>query len=193
MFTRSLPLLLLVLLLLTGCNSAPTSRSTRMTVDDLNEMSEAMAQSLARSDALRDRTPTSEPWVISIDRAQNLSSDVMTESEKWFVVQKLRSTLPIQAMSKQKNITFVIPKERLDAIRANPKLDVGSDPNFGATRKPTHQMNATFRSLTRANKEGTGRTEAYYCEFEIMEFASAVPVWADKFEYKRGATGHIWD
>ncbi len=185
--------LFLVVLLLAGCASAPVSRSTRMTVEDLEEMSAQMSQSLAASDAFRTRTATSEPWVISIDKAMNLSSDIMTESERWYVIQKLRSTLPIRALGQQRNVTFVIPKERLDAMRANPKLDVSGDPNFGAQRKPTHQMTATFRSLTRANQEGTGRTESYYCEFEIMEFATGVPVWNDKFEYKRGATGHIWD
>ncbi len=183
--------LLSVCLALTSCATTGASRSSRMTTEDLTEMSEAMAQSLAQSDALRNRTPTSEPWVISIDRVQNLTTDIITESERWYVIQRLRSSLPIRAMSQQKNITFVIPKERLDAMRNDPKIDVSTDPNFGTQRTPTHQMTAKFMGSERAI--ALARTDTYYCEFEIMNFATGVPEWTDRFEYKREAVGHIWD
>lgn len=182
--------LCLCLLTLPGCaTTAP--QSSRMTTEDFTEMGEAMAQSLARSSALRDRTPQSEPWVISIDRVQNLTKDIITESERWYVIQRLRSSLPIRAMSQQKNITFVMPKERLDALRNNPKIDVGEDPNYGSQRAPTHQMTGKFIGSERAN--ATQRTDSYFCEFEIMNLASGVPEWTDKFEYKRDAIGHVWD
>jgi len=189
MHTR-IALCLLTTMLLTGCGSSKP-QSTRMTAEDLTEMSEAMAQSLAQSDALRDRTAGSTPWVISIDRVQNLTKDIITESERWYVIQRLRSSLPIRAMSQQKNITFVIPRERLDAIRNNPKIDVSDDPNFGSQRTPTHQMNAKFIGGERA--DATNRTDTYYCEFEIMNLATGVPEWTDRFEYKRTAKGHVWD
>ncbi len=184
-----------VSLLLAGC-AASAPASTRMTVDDLNEMAAAMSQSLARSDAMGERTPNSPHWVISIDKALNLSSDIITESERWFVVQKVRSSMPIQAFSKQKNITFIIPAERYDMMRRDPRFGVKGEEGFGRA-KPTHQMTATFRSVTRGSAEG--RTDQYYCEFEILDISSPLaqgggsPVWIDKFEYKRAAIGHIWD
>lgn len=181
---------ILSLLLAVGCGTSKP-QSSRMTAQDFTEMSEAMAQSLAQSDALRDRTAASEPWVVSIDRVQNLTKDVITESGRWYVIQRLRSSLPIRAMSQQRNITFVIPKERLDALKANPKIDVSDDPNFGATRKPTHQMTAKFIGSERA--QATSRTDTYYCEFEMMNLATGVPEWTDRFEYKRSAVGHVWD
>lgn len=180
---------LFAMVLFVGCASTG-ARSTRMTVGDLNAMADAMAQSLARSDALRERTADSPLWVISIDKVLNLSSDVMTEAEQWFVIAKLRGSLPLQAMSKERNIRFVIPAEQTRKMRRDPNLDTRGD-TFGSERKPTHQMTATFHSATRA--DATHRTELYYCEFVIIEFATAVPVWTDKFEYKRGAVGHVWD
>ena len=177
------------LLSMASCATAP--KSSRMTTEDFTEMSEAMAQSLAQSDALGNRTPASEPWVISIDRVQNLTKDIITESERWYVIQRLRSSLPIRAMSQQKNIVFVIPRERLDAIRNNPNIDVSDDPNFGIQRTPTHQMTAKFIGSERAI--ALTRTDTYYCEFEIMNLATGVPEWTDRFEYKRQAHGHIWD
>ena len=179
----------LCLLTLTGCATAP--QSSRMTTEDFTDMSEAMAQSLARSSALRDRTPQSEPWVISIDRVQNLTKDIITESERWYVIQRLRSSLPIRAMSQQKNITFIMPKERLDALRSNPKIDVSDDANLGSQRTPTHQMTGKFIGSERATS--LQRTDSYFCEFEIMNLATGVPEWTDKFEYKRDAVGHVWD
>lgn len=175
---------------LVGCTSNAGSRSSRMTVDDLNAMASEMSQSLAKSDAFRERTPTSPPWVISTDKVLNLSNDVMTESEQWFVIAKLRGSLPLQSLSKERNIRFVLPAEQVRKMRRDPNLDTRGDA-FGADRKPTHQMTATFHSATRA--DATNRTDLYYCEFEIIDLTSAIPAWTDKFEYKRGAVGHVWD
>ena len=187
------PLLFTMFFVLAGCASTVTTRSSRMTVDDLNAMAGAMAQSLAKSDAICSRTADSPAWVISIDKVLNLSSDVMTEAEQWFVISKLRSSLPLQSLAKERNITFVIPAEQVRKMRRDPNLDTrgAGGQGFGAERKPTHQMTATFHSATRA--DATNRTDLYYCEFEIIEFATAIPVWTEKFEYKRGAVGHVWD
>ena len=183
-------LLLATLLAPAGCG-ASGGTSTRMTADDLHELAAQMAQKLAASDALKQRGPDSEPWVVSFDKALNLSSDLITDSERWYVVHKVQSSLPLQALSQQKNLTFVMPAERLRALRRDPNLDIAADPNFGAQRRPTHQMTATFRSITRA--DALNRTEAYYIEFELLDLRSGEPEWIDKFEYKRAATGHIWD
>jgi hypothetical protein len=187
MFLRTSTLLLF---LLTGC-AVTRPQTTRMTVDDLNEMAAQMAQSLAADEDFRSRTPQSEPWVISINKALNLSTDIITEGERWFVVQKLRSSLPIQALSKQKNVTFVIPAERMAMMKRDPRFGVKDEAGFGEERKPTHTMTATFRGSERAT--ALARTDSYYCEFEILNLSTGEPAWTDKFEYKRAAVGHIWD
>jgi hypothetical protein len=172
-----------------GCASANLPRTTRPTIEDYTEMAEAMAQSLAASDLLRHRTPQSEPWVFAIRKVENLSNEVMTESERWYVMARLQSSLPIQAMQQQKNIRFVIPAERRDQLRRYPELDM--DPLIAADRRPTHVINAVFYSVPRAVRRD--RTDLYYCEFELLPMGDAVPVWVDRFEYKRVAYGHIWD
>lgn len=178
-----------LLLLLAGA-CATTQRSTRMTNDDLVEMSRAMAQSLTLSPWLAERGPDSTPIVVSIDKVRNLSSDVMTESEQWFVIQRLRSSLPITALWDQKKVRFVIPPQRREAMQRRDDLGPDAD-NFGTQRQPTHQMTATFRSITRA--DATHRTDLYYCEFEILDITAGTPVWIDKFEFKRDARGHVLD
>ncbi len=167
-----------------------TQRSTRMTVADFSAMAFEMAQSLARSDALISRTPGSPRWVVAIDRVTNLSDDVMTPSEQWYIVARLRSELPMQALSQQRNLAFVIPAEQARRLRDEEDLETFSE-DFASQRRPTHQMNATFRSLQRAS--ALAQTDTYYCEFELIDLATGVPAWTDRFEYKRSARGHVWD
>lgn len=173
---------------LSGC--AATPRTTRMTASDLTHMSTAMAQSLAQSDALAQRGPTSEPWYITVNKVMNLSSDVMTSSEQWLVIARLRAELPLLALREQKNITFVLPAERVAQLRNHPDY-VEYDERFGSERQVTHEMSATFRSITRA--QAKDRTEVYYAEFEVVDLATGSPVWSDRFEFKREARGHVWD
>ncbi len=161
-----------------------------MTADDFDAMIAAMAASLAHSDPVASRAADSPRWVITIDRVQNLSSDVMTDAEQWAIMARLRGAAPIRALWDQKNIRFVIRAERVEKIRRDPDL-YAFDDSFGAERRPTHQMSATFRSITRAT--AVDRTDLYYCEFEILDMASGEPVWSDRFEYKRSAHGHVWD
>jgi len=179
-------LVIVMSLLAVGCK---TPRSTRTTPDDLLEMSEAMTQSLLASDAIRRRTPDSPPWVITIRKVQNLSNDVLTDAERWYVMAHLRSSLPINTMSRRKNINFVIPAERAELVRQFD--DIQLDGAFAADRRPTHVLDAVFRSATRAS--AIDRTDYYYVEFELLPLDDPVPVWTDRFEYKRVGRGHIWD
>lgn len=179
--------LLSLTLMLTAC--AP-SRTTRMTLSDLDAMGADMAQSLAASGAITSRAPDSTPWVVSIDKVQNLTSDVMTEGEQWGIIARLRGTLPIRALKDQKNIAFVIPPEQMKRIQLDGAV-AGQEQEFGAQRTPTHLMTATFRSVTRAVTKD--RTELYYAEFELLNIHDGTPVWTDRFEYKRQARGHVWD
>ena len=171
-----------------GC--AGPQRTTRMTADDLDSMSHELAASLAASDALAGRNSDSPLWVISISKVQNLSSDVMTVAEQWSVMAKLRGSLPIQALWDQKNVRFVIPADRLEALEARGNLDEVTG-RLGSHRRPTHQMTATFRSITRA--DAGYRSDLYYCEFNLIDLAAGEPVWSDRFEYKRAAAGHVLD
>lgn len=161
-----------------------------MTVDDIEVMGAAMAQSLASSDAVRLRPPDAPRWVVSIDKVLNLSSDVMTESEQWAIMARLRASAPITAMWDQHNIRFVIPPERAAQLRASDNSFEFAR-GFGSQREVTHTMTATFRSVTRAQADR--RTDLYYCEFALVDLRDGAPVWNDRFEYKRAARGAIWD
>lgn len=184
---------------LSACAAEP--RSTRLTVSDLEVISREMAASLGASEALASRGPQSPLWLVSFDRLRNLSSDVLSPAEQWWVIQRVVSSQPILALSEQRNLRFVAPARPNGAVGVSGGLqesggghgtsgeDSGSA--YGAGRRPTHQLTGTLYSVTRATAED--RTELYYCEFVLVDLASGETVWTDKFEFKRVAKGHVWD
>jgi hypothetical protein len=178
---------LITLVVLTACKQ---QRTTRMTGDDFDHMAAEMAQSLAADPDIAGRTPDSPPWVVSIQKVQNLSSDVMSEGEQWGTIARIRGAQPIQRLRQTKNLAFVIPAEQTRKLREQGDLGPNAQ-DFGSDRRPTHVMTATFRSATRMVREA--RTEYYFCEFEVLDLATGEPVWTDKIEYKRAAAGHVWD
>ena len=177
--------LLPLLLMLTAC--AGPDRTTRIAVDDYQAMGVAMGESLASSDAITRRDAASEPWIISLSKVTNLTSDVMTRSEQWAIVQMVRDALPLQTLWDRRRIRLVLPPERRRSVREAAELANPDDVAAGVT----HVMTATFFSTTRAVDDR--RSELYFCKFELIDLRTGAPVWEDTFEYKRAASGNIWD
>lgn len=188
-FTRSTAVgLLACVLLASGCASPP--RTSRLTVGDLREVSRSMARSLARSEAIADRTPDSEPWFVSIDKVRNLSSDVIPVAEQWAAMAMLRSSLPMRELGRDKRVAFVIPPEKVRSLEA----ELPGEPVTDALRKgrrATHTLAATFRSITRGDRER--QSDFYYLEFALFRLGQPQPVWSDRFELKREAVGQLYD
>jgi len=173
-----------------GCASKPVGESTRMTIADIEAMAESMAQSLLSNQSLLERGPTSDPWIVSMDKVLNLSDDVMTQNEQWSIMAQVRGATAIQALSDEKAVRFVIPPERVIELRNSP-YGPDFDDGFANDRQVTHTMTATFRSVTRA--QAKVRSDLYYCEFDLLNLTTGEPVWSDRFEFKRQAKGHVWD
>lgn len=185
-------LLLIAVMLLSGCASS-NRVSTRMTTDDLIESTERMAQSLAASDMLQGRTPNSPQMVVTINRVQNLTSDIIPLSEQWMVIARVRNAMPIQELSQKRNIVFVIPPEQQQTLR-----EAGYDADLGKpTLEPTHVMTATFLSAARTGQNAKGltrqRTDLYYLEYSVFDLNTRQVAWSDRFEFKREASGLLID
>jgi hypothetical protein len=167
-----------------GCAA---KQSTRISVADLEETTAAVANKLRASDLLAQRTPDSPPMIVAIHKVENLTSDIIPEGDRWWMMQRVRASQPILTLSRDKNLRFVIPAEHLQA-----GIDRGNlEDDFAKDRKPTHEMSATFLSATRA--AGKHRTDAYLCEYRITDLASGSLVWTEIFEFKRAAFGKGYD
>ncbi len=167
---------------------ASTQKSTRLTTDDVKELSVQIAASLAASDFLRERSPSSERLVVAIDRVENLSSDVVPVSEQWYLMERIRASTPIGSLGSQRNVAFVIPAAQLRQLKER----VGAEAALaGAGRSPTHAMRGVLRSVTRS--AGVDRTDLYSFETRVLDLASGNVIWSDSFEIKRAAVGKQYD
>ena len=177
-----------------GCASSWSGKanydgeSTAITVDDMQEITAQIADKLRASDFLAARTPESPPLTITINKVLNYTSDVIRDSDRWYLMYRVIDSFSIKTLSKEKNISLVIPAERLKELRA--KVGTGDGP-VGEGRKPTHVMEATFRSAT--FMAGANRTDAYYCQYSIVDIATGETAWSDKFEFKRAAVGRAYN
>ena len=186
---RVTAVLAMIVLYSLGCKSQQTSR---IQIDDYVEMTSAMAQSLRQSDVFAERSAESEPMIVSFDKVLNLSSEILTQGEQWYVVASVRGAQPINSLWDDKRVAFVIPAQY--AIDQRGTLDAErADKGFGSERGVTHTITSTFRSVTRVGEDGQGRTDVYACEFQMLDLNTNEPVWIDLFEFKRTAAGSVRD
>ena len=171
-------------LTLTACASSGAAKSTRLRTGDFRLMTAELAVALSRSSALADRTPDDPPMLIAMDQVENLTADLITPSEGWFLMDRVRSAQDIVALSRERSVRFVIPAARAQGI-----TDI--EPGALAGREPTHALRATIRSVTR--QAGIDRTDLYDIEYRLIELASAEALWTATFPLKRAAVGKAWD
>lgn len=187
----ALTLLTLALVALAASCAAPARRtsgqSTAITTEDMTEITEEITSKLAGSDFLASRTPDSPPLTITLRKVINYTSDVIRDSDRWYLMYRVLDSFSIQTLSKERNIRITIPVERLAELRAN----VPDAERAASARAPTHIMEAIFRSVTASSN--SNRTDAYYCQYRITELASGQVVWSDRFEFKRAAVGRAYN
>jgi hypothetical protein len=180
----------LLCVVLTGCQ---TTRSTRLTIGDLNHVVAEMEAKLLASDFVQDRGPDSPRAIIVINKVQNLTDDVISPGEQWMMMARVRAKLAGSQLRRIKNITFQIAPERFELLRQS-----GFDGDLGPTDPPTHAMTAAFRSATRTvvdPKTGFAnrREDYFYIEYAIQDLQTRDIVWTDKVEFKREAKGLVID
>jgi hypothetical protein len=171
---------------LSGCASTPP-RTTTLIQNDYDHISAEMAAKLRGSEFLASRGPDSPPMQVSIEKVQNLTSQIIPEADQWWFVHKLRAATPMNVLAEQKNIRFVMPPEQVARLRSRGDIDVRAP----AERYPTHTMTATFRTTTRMSEQD--RTELYMCSFSIIHIDTGELVWVDSVEFQRTAQGLMWD
>lgn len=179
-------LALVVLVLMTAC-AAPGRQSTRLTADDLEATTTEIAARLGASAFMASRGPESPRMVVAVQKVENLTSDLIPEREQWWMIQRVRDSAPLLALSRQRNIRFVIPVEHLREGEARGTLPE----NFASSRAPTHEMTATFRSATRA--AAMARTEVYVVDYRITDLGTGELVFNETFSFKRQAMGRSYD
>lgn len=174
--------------MLAGCGGAPKVQTTFLRSVDLIAMTDRMAQSVARDPVISTRRDSDSPWVISMYRVVNHTNQIIPDREKWLYLARLRALLAQSDLSRRCSIIWIIPPERWAMVAE--ELGVSQEPH-GLRMNPTHLLTAEFHALT--NTSGRGRSDAYLCNYQLVDLASGRLVWEDKWEVKRDITGKTYD
>ena len=158
-----------------SCTSPPRARTTFLNSVDLIAMTDQMAASLARDQSIAARTPQSDRWVFSLDRVVNHTNQIIPEREKWLYLVRLRSQLAQTDFARDHHIVWVVPPERWNALRAPEEPDMPPE----VREKPTHLETAEFYATT--NTSGSGRSDAYFTSFQLLDLESGRIVWEDSW------------
>jgi hypothetical protein len=168
------------LIFLAGCGD-PQIHSTRLGSADLVTMTDQMTASLMGSDSIASRGAASAPWVITMDRVSNQSSDIIPEREKWAFVARLRSQLNHSPALQQRNIRFVLSKHAAEQVAER----------YDQRLVPTHALAATFYSITNLGR--AARSDAYLCAFQLLDLRDDQLVWEDRYEVKYATVRNRFD
>ena len=173
--------------LLSACHSAP--KSTRLTVGDMKEISEAMASDLRQSELMQSRSEMSERIWIAMDKVENLSSDLIPRREQWYMMARLQASAALINLSNEKNFAMVVPAEQAFGVEGQQSRREG--PGVYQKRKATHELTGTIRSATRS--DGKARTDVYLTDFRLTSLATGEMLWTGTYEIKRVASGLSFD
>ncbi|MCP3905846.1 MAG: hypothetical protein GY715_19660 [Planctomycetes bacterium] len=181
---------LVVIALLAGCGDAgpPRARTSFLQNVDLVAMTDSMARSFASDPVIGARSPDSERWIVSIHRVANYTNQVIPDREKWLYVGRLRAVLQQSDLAQQRNLVWIIPPERWPIVAE--ELGVSTEP-YGLRLDPTHLMTAEFHALT--NTSGAGRSDAYLCDYQLVDLQRGTITWEDRWEVKRTVHGRTYD
>ena len=178
----------LTVMLLIGCGSTPRVRTTFLRSVDLIDMTDRMAQSFAADEVIGERGPDDDPWVISIHRVVNHTNQIIPDREKWLYVARLRAMLAQSELTEQRSIIWIIPPERWPIVAE--EIDAPGDP-YGLRMNPTHLLTAEFHSLTITSAHG--RSDMYYCDYQLLDLHSGGVIWEGAWEVKRAVSGLTYD
>jgi hypothetical protein len=185
--------LLLSTVALSGGCAASKGETSRLQDDDLLVASNKMKDSLGSSDFLRDRTPASPRVVVVTDKVENLTDSIIPVGQQWATVLRVQNGLPMQQLSKQKNVKFVVPPERA-AMAKGTGVEVA---DISQGLRPTHVLTASFTSSSRTAQDKSGvinrKQDYYFLEFKLSDIQGGEIVWSNAFEFKREATGNLID
>ncbi len=157
-----------------GCASARIN-TTMLDVRDVVAMTDAMLPSLSRDPALVRRSSSSDRWVVTIDRVENLTEHPMSRNERLAIMARLRANLASSDFAQERAITFIVPGKAWRNLepaqaRAHSRL------------MPTHALRATFLSDTLSTLHQ--RSDAYLCTFRLSDLATGDIFWEDAFVIK---------
>lgn len=180
---------------LSGCNAPMTSAYTaadmEIAVDDVRDQ-------LASSRFISSRDADSEPLVLVPTKMSNESNERLSRVDQWMAMSRVFLNPAVLELLRSKNISVVLPPDG-ERIK-NAYTEEGSGAGFQyiditSRSAPTHVINATFSSITRAadddgmNDISDTRKDLFLIDYTIVDLSTRGIVWAGSNEFSRTAHG----
>src|SRR5689334_18143647 len=121
----------------------PSVNSTRLTSRDYVHVVSEVVNGLSGSQFLANRSATSPPMIVTTQKVENLTLDLIPVPEQWMFILNVESDLNASELARRKNLRFQISPELSASLRERPDFKpgvVGSVP-------PTHVLTAQFMSM----------------------------------------------
>lgn len=171
-----------------GCGGVDLTKSSRLSVGDMRLIVDETVQSLAASDWVASRSADSPRATVTFGEMVNVSDDVITRSELWYLAQAVAGEVfGNRELRQGKNIVLVVPAERLDAARRRGSFDVP----VGGDREVTHVMSCEIDTVARS--EGDSRTDLYRAEYTLLNLGTAEIEWIGRVTFERRALGRSFN
>lgn len=161
----------LAVLVAGGCQSGGNADTGMGAESESDRVATTLVQRFKRVPAIAERTRDSEPWLIAVDRAGNLTPSAIAPDERWAFIDRVRDHPAMRAFCDATSIRFVLRGEGSTGADSSAAAD--DEP---ATERATHSLVAIFRSQ-RMSRAGDDQRR-HYCQLSLMDLRTGQPVWA---------------
>ena len=176
------------LTLAAGCGGIVVDQSTRLTIGDMRTIVAQTVEAFAASPWVAARAPDSPEAVITFTEMVNASDDVITRSELWYLAQSVATTtFGDRDLREGKNVTLVVPADKLDAARRRGTITARAAPD----RDVTHTMTGRIDNVPRSDADG--RTDLYVASYQLVDLETGAIEWTGSVEFERAAFGRSFN
>ncbi|HVX83974.1 MAG TPA: hypothetical protein VH253_04085 [Phycisphaerae bacterium] len=169
-----------------GCSGPavnPNAQTTFLTSDDMQAMTDQMAQSII-ADPYIQQAAQSGPLKIVIKPVQNETNEIIRDNRKELFVARLQGLLAKQPQLRDRFV-WVINKEDYDKLRSEeiPDSQLGPDETRIA---PDYALYATFLADTNVTRKQ--RSDYYLCQYKLTRLSgntAGAELWTGQYETKK--------
>lgn len=181
-------LLLIVGFCLGGCSGPavnPQSRNSFLTSDDLTEMTDKMASSIAASPQVA-RVTQQKPMVIVMKPIINDTNEIIVGSEKELYVARVRALLASK-QSLRDQFTFVLNRNDYEKLLRSEGLsaDTPVEAATAGQNRYVPEYALTGRFYAQTNASSKQRSDNYLCTYQLTNLANGLILWENTYETKK--------
>lgn len=178
---------------LPACESGPAinkdMRTTFLTADDLVQMTDRMASSIA-SDPEVAAIARTKPLIIVMKPMINDTNEIIRGTEKEMYVHRVRALLASKQVLRNQ-FTFVLNRDAYNILQAKEGLSESELGPVEGRIVPEYALKAHFYADTKASSKQ--RSDYYLCTYQLTNINTGAILWEDTYETKKSIKREMLD